>query len=114
MTFPESQSESEKHSVMSDSLQPRGILQARILEWVAYPFSRGSSWPRNQTRVSCIAGRFFTNIREAPKGTLKQLLITEGKECGDREELSKTNSADLGQGPGSTWRDTHNSIFDFF
>ena len=39
----------------------------RILEWVAYPFSRGSSWPRNQTEVSCIAGRFFTNwdIREA-------------------------------------------------
>ena len=38
----------------------------RILEWVAYPFSRGSSWPRNQTRVSYIAGRFFTNwpIRE--------------------------------------------------
>ena len=30
-----------------------------ILEWVAYPFSRGSSWPRNQTRVSCITGRFF-------------------------------------------------------
>ena len=36
------------------------ILQARILEWVAIPFSRGSSWPRDQTRVSCIAGRFFT------------------------------------------------------
>ena len=33
----------------------------RILEWVAYPFSRGSSWPRHWTRVSCIAGRFFTN-----------------------------------------------------
>ena len=33
----------------------------RILEWVAYPFTRGSSKPRNQTRVSCIAGRFFTN-----------------------------------------------------
>jgi len=33
----------------------------RILEWVAYPFSRGSSWPRNQTKVSCTAGRFFTN-----------------------------------------------------
>ena len=32
----------------------------RILEWVAYPFSRGSSWPRNWTRVSCIDGRFFT------------------------------------------------------
>ena len=34
-----------------------GILQARILEWVAISFSRGSSWPRNQTWVSCIAGR---------------------------------------------------------
>ena len=33
----------------------------RILEWVAYPFSRGSSQPRNRTRVSCIAGEFFTN-----------------------------------------------------
>ena len=37
-----------------------GILQARILEWVAIPFSRGSSQPRDQTQVSCIAGRFFT------------------------------------------------------
>ena len=37
------------------------ILQGRILEWVAYPFSRGSSQPRNQTRVSCITGGFFTN-----------------------------------------------------
>ena len=33
----------------------------RILERVAYPFSRGSSWPRNWTGVSCIAGRFFTS-----------------------------------------------------
>ena len=33
----------------------------RILEWVAYPFSRGSFQPRNWTRVSCIAGEFFTN-----------------------------------------------------
>ena len=33
-----------------------------ILEWVAYPFSSGSSWPRNRTRVSCIAGEFFTNL----------------------------------------------------
>ena len=36
------------------------ILQARILEWVAIPFSRGSSQPRGQSRVYCIAGRFFT------------------------------------------------------
>ena len=38
-----------------------GILQARILEWVAFPFSRGFSRPRDQTQVSCIAGGFFTN-----------------------------------------------------
>ena len=37
-----------------------GILQARILEWVAMPSSRGSSRPRNWTYVSCLMGRFFT------------------------------------------------------
>jgi len=38
-----------------------GVLQARILEWVAFPFSGGSSQPRDQAQVSYIAGRFFTN-----------------------------------------------------
>ena len=57
-------------SVVSDSLSPHRlwpsrlfcpwILQARILEWVAIPFSRGSSWPRDWTQVSRIAGGFFT------------------------------------------------------
>ena len=37
-----------------------GILQARILEWVAIPFSKKSSKPRDQTQVSCISGSFFT------------------------------------------------------
>ena len=37
-----------------------GILQARILAWVAIPFSRGSSRPRNQTQVPCIVGEFLT------------------------------------------------------
>ena len=47
----------------------RGIFQARVLEWVAIFFSRGSSWPRDWTLVSSMAGRFFTNLvtREAPK-----------------------------------------------
>ena len=46
-----------------------GILQARILEWVAFPFSREYSQPRDQTQVSHIAGGFFTSwaIREAQK-----------------------------------------------
>ena len=38
-----------------------GILQARILEWEAFPFSRGSSQPRNRAQVTHIAGRFFTS-----------------------------------------------------
>ena len=62
---------------MSDSFDPmdcslpgspvHGILQTRILEWVAIPFSRGSSQPRDLTQLSHIAGRFFTlwAIREA-------------------------------------------------
>ena len=62
---------------MSDSCEPmdyslpgssaHGILQARILEWVAISFSRGSFQPRNRTWVSCIVGRFFTDwaMREA-------------------------------------------------
>ena len=57
-------------SVVSDSLQAcsppgssvHGILQARILEWVAISFSRGSSQPRDWTRVSCFAGRRFILI----------------------------------------------------
>ena len=38
-----------------------GILQARILEWVAFPFSRGSSQRRDRTQVSLVAGGFFTS-----------------------------------------------------
>ena len=38
-----------------------GILQARILEWVTFPFFRGSSQPRDQIQVSRIAGRLFTS-----------------------------------------------------
>ena len=38
-----------------------GILQARILQWVAVPFSRASSQPRDRTQVSCIADKFFNS-----------------------------------------------------
>ena len=53
---------------------------SRILEWVAYPVSRRSSWPRNRTGVSCIADGFFTNwaIREA-KLLKSQFLIAYAK-----------------------------------
>ena len=52
------------------------ILQARILEWVATPSSRGSSWSRHRTRSSCIAGRFFTAEPPGePKGIVLPLNI---------------------------------------
>ena len=45
-----------------------GILQATILKWVAFPFSRGSSQPRDRTQVSCIAGGFFTSWARGNRG----------------------------------------------
>ena len=66
-----SESEIVSHSVLPDFLWPHGlqpawllchgIFQSRILEWFAISFSRGSSQPRDQTWVSCRAGRFFTD-----------------------------------------------------
>ena len=55
----------ESRSVVSDSLGPHGIyspwnFRAWILEWVVFPFSRGSSQPRDWTQVSCTAGGFVT------------------------------------------------------
>ena len=60
-----------------------GIFQARILEWVAISFSRGSSWPRNQTQVSRIAGSFFTNW-----ATQEALGITYYLHCAWRPQSS--------------------------
>ena len=50
-------------STLCDPMDYRvhGILQARILKWVAFPFSRGSSQPRDRTQVPIIAGGFFTS-----------------------------------------------------
>ena len=58
--------ESQRCSVVSNSCDPmdytvRGILQARIQELVAFPFSRGSSQPRDRTQIPRIAGGFFTS-----------------------------------------------------
>ena len=59
-----------------------GILQARVLECVAIPFSAGSSQPRDQTQVSCIAGRFFTAWATRAWSIVGTLLISDTKsEC---------------------------------
>ena len=56
-----------------------GILQARILEWVAMPSSRGSSWPRDQTQVSCIAIIFSLSSEPPGKAIILQLKINKIK-----------------------------------
>ena len=60
-----------------------GILQARILEWVAFPFTRGSSKPRDQTQVSCIAGRSYclTSIKFQCCKTKRFLDVDGGDGC---------------------------------
>ena len=82
---------SQSRSVMSDSLQPHGILQARIMEWVAFSFSRGSSQPRDQTQVSHIEGRFFTSrATRKPKCTSNKIYVNRSKE--EKKKKGKNTS----------------------
>ena len=59
--FINKQLDKEKSTLLVYFLPAEAAGSLRMLEWVAYPFSSRSSQPRNQTRVSCIAGRFFPN-----------------------------------------------------
>ena len=74
-----------------------GLLQARILEWVVIPFSRGSSQPRDQTRVSCIAGRFFTTwaTRETPWFVIRCDIIGEDRKGRKEKEVNGCGKASL-------------------
>ena len=68
-------------ALRADCLPAKPQGSPKILEWVTYPFSRGSSQPRNGTRVSSIAGRFFTNwsipwVLDSPWGC-KELDVIE-------------------------------------
>ena len=78
-----------------------GILQARTLEWVAIPFSRGSSQPRDQTHFSCIAGRIFTTARpEKPLSFHQQGLKTLLKDRHQKMNLSIKENFILHKDPG--------------
>ena len=74
---------SENRSVMSDSLWPHGLYNPwnspGQKEWVAFPFSRGSSQPRDGTQISHIAGAFFTSwaIREAQEYWVGSLFLLQ-------------------------------------
>ena len=82
-------------SVVSDSLQPMdcsspGSSVHEILEWVAIPFSKGSSPPKDWTQVSCISGRFFTT---EPPGKPQ----TGGHNRGPSASLSKVGGRGMRQ-----------------
>ena len=66
-----------------------GIFQARVLEWVAISFSRGSSQPRDRTQVSRIAGRHFTvwATRKPGRGSITVTKTRPGTNCGSDHEL---------------------------
>ena len=69
-------------ALQTDSLPSEPPRKSKKLEWIAYPFSRGTSQPRNWTGVSCIAGRFFTSwaTREALSGRYWKVCMLLAKE----------------------------------
>ena len=69
------------------TLQSQGIFQARILEWVAFPFSKESSQPRDWTQVSCIAGEFFTSWATRESLALTWVLVSVYDRVQDTEYL---------------------------
>ena len=72
-----------------------GILQARILEWVAIPFSRGPSQPRDRTCIFCIVGRFFT-----AEPSVRVLVTQSCLTLGDPMDCSLPGSSVYGIVPG--------------
>ena len=68
-----------------------GLLKARILEWVAVPFSKGSSWPRDWTQVSCIVSRCFTiwTTREAHQCKRRRFSLWVEKILGDKQQQAR-------------------------
>ena len=64
----------------------RGIFQARVLEWVAIAFSRGSSWPRDRTWVSCIVGRRFTVWAN------REVFQTQFRNAASYQQIKKTHT----------------------
>ena len=64
-------------SVMPNSLRSRGIFQARVLEWVAITFSRGSSWLRDLTHISCFLYQQAGSLPLVPPGKPLSLQLKE-------------------------------------
>ena len=84
-----------------------GILQARTLEWVAISFSRGSSQPRDQAWVSCIAGRFLTT--EPPGKPFRQCLASDSYLGTWLQSRLSTRSQII----SSVWSRSSSKVIDF-
>ena len=83
----------ESRSVVSDCLRLHGLLQSRTLEWVAFPFSRRSSHPRDGTHVSLIAGGLPAEL-----GQCSSSVVQFGEtDQGDRTERSETDPCRVGK-----------------
>ena len=91
-----------------------GIFQAIVREWIAISFSKGSSWPRDQTRVSHIVDRRLT-IWTTREEELKSLLMKEESEkVGLKINIQKTKI--MASGPITSWeidRETVETVTDF-
>ena len=97
-------------SVVSNSCTPidcnlpgssvQGIIQARILEWVAISSSRGSSQPRNWTQVSCIAGRFLPTELQGCQSSNEELVLQCRPPVWQQRSIGCLGSGGLG-----FWRD---------
>ena len=79
----------------------------RILEWVADPFFRGSSWPRNRTGVSCFASRFFTSW-----AVVTSFPSTECKVPGIKSSLSTSGKKTPGAMPASSTKESEMQYLD--
>ena len=97
-TLPRKKSEvTQSHLALCDPMDGslpgsslHGVLQARVLEWVAISFPRGSSQPRDQTYISYTAGKFFTT---EPPGKPTQRILVEGRK--EKKEQRRARGRNL-------------------
>ena len=88
--LPSPEIEPRSPALQADSLTAEPPGKPKNTEWVAYPLSNGSSWSRNRTGASCIAGRFFTSWG-IPHRSISQCCSVKGWEEIFQKYLEKTN-----------------------
>ena len=91
-----------------------GVFQARTLEWVVIPFSRGSSWPRDWTQVSCTAGKFYLSHQEMGSGEVGDIQHSvEGTLAQGSYPLSKLGKAMIPMFSDGCWHSLDTTCYYF-